>query len=280
MIITEAEARVVLGIESSATDTERALLTLLVPVACNRVKQYLEYDPEQAELTEIYPRHNVGGGVQIPSQSGQWRVNPAHTRAMFEDSNRSRDTLQLERLPVRSVSEVLVDTTANHGQADGAFSDSTEWEQGSDFWVEWDRTYSGSTTIGLCGTGCLISYGSWPTEIGTVRVKYRAGYSPEELAGRAVSDATNDSVVTMNRVDASGIKRAALLTVTRAFHEAIAFRKHSRVGFVPGSLTSENMGDYSYQVAGGAGVTDMTVSLPPEAAEELDEYRNYGVLRL
>jgi hypothetical protein len=180
---------------------------------------------------------------------------------------------------------VHVDESGNWGQQTASFATDTLWVFGEDYWIDFTQPYprgEGETVYskGLCKTGCLMAYGNWPTLAGSVRVQYRAGYSPIELLGRAEADATaSDGTITQAGVDASPIKRAARMTAVKAFHTWEAMRKKARVGFVPGNLKSESAGEYSYSVD-GSGVTDMTVSLPVEAKQDLEPFVHYGVGRL
>jgi len=280
MIINEAELRVMLGLQSSITDNERALITLVLPAACGQVKEFIGYDPVQAEHTDVLPRGDIAGGVHVPTDGGMWRVNVGRSRAMWEETAKARNTLQVTTLPIREVSAVYVDTQAKHGQASGAFAASTAWTAGSDYWVDWEELYSGSTTRGVARTGCLYSYGSWPTETGTVKVVYRGGYSPTELLGRATSNSVESSVITMNGVDASPIKRATLLQAVKMFHTESSYQKRA-TGFIPGALKSENAGDYSYTKDGDAtAFTGMTTGLSDEAKALLEPFVHWGRLRL
>ena len=284
MLITDAELMLFLGIESDATDRQRALIATIIPEACSRVKEFLHYDPEQRVWTELYPRADIIGGW-ASGGSTQWDINPAGTRAIETTGQLSGASLQLQHLPIRSVVAVHVDENGNWGQQTASFATDTLWVFGEDYWIEFtqpDPRGEGETVYskGLCKTGCLMAYGNWPTLAGSVRVQYRAGYSPIELLGRAEADATaSDGTITQAGVDASPIKRAARMTAVKAFHTWEAMRKKARVGFVPGNLKSESAGEYSYSVD-GSGVTDMTVSLPVEAKQDLEPFVHYGVGRL
>jgi len=284
MLITDAELMLFLGIESDATDRQRAIIATIIPEACSRVKEFLHYDPEQRVWTELYPRADQLGGWGS-SGSEQWDVNPSHTRAFLTSGGSGGNSLQLQHLPVRSVTAVHVDESGNWGQATSSLASDTLWVLGEDYWIEFTQPYprAGAETVyskGLCKTGCLMAYGNWPTTAGSVRVQYRAGYSPIELLGRAEADATAaDGTITQAGVDASAIKRAVRMTAVKAFHTWEAFRKKTRVGFVPGNLKSESAGEYSYS-ADGSGIADMTVSLPDEAKQDLQPFVHYGIGRL
>lgn len=280
MIATEAEIRVMLGLASSITDEERAALALFHPEAEGKVVEFLGYDPEQSVREEIYPRHLHSGGTG--RMSGVWDVNSAHTHARFETTITSAaETLQLQGLPVREVVEVRVDSDARHGDGTDAFGSGTEWVSGEDYWVEWDQTQAAG--IGVSRSGMLFASGSWPLRPGSVRVRYRAGFSAEELRGRpSASNVAADGTVTTAGLNASPIKRAVILTVTKAMMTWSQLKKKASSGFTAGPLQSEKLGDYSYTLGGASGenLSGLVVALPAEAEDALEEFRHYGLMRL
>ena len=115
----------------------------------------------------------------------------------------------------------------------------------------------------------------------SIKVTYRAGYSPAELQGRATANETaGDGTITQSGVNASGILRAALMTAVKSFHTWVSYQKDASVGFV-GPKSSESLGEYSYSGGhSGQGFTDLTIALPSEAIEELAPFVNYGRMRL
>lgn len=276
-IASEAEARAVLGLLSSITDDERAMLNLILPQAEGAVIDHIGYDPIQRLGTEYYPRADPSGGIGIVGAA--WDVSSNHRRAeLYGIRGRAPmfPTLQLERLPVREVTDLRIDYDGRFGQQTDSFDNSSRKELGGDFWLEQDRP-------NYCPTGCLFANFQWPMEPGTVRVIYRAGYSPDELAGRATSDATaSDGTITTARVNASPIKRAVLLTVTTAMQKWAALKKSSRTGWKPGGLSSEKIGDYSYTVGGSSAQTigGLKVELPGTAIEILEPFVHWGQMRL
>lgn len=282
MLITEAEVRAVLGLASSITDNERALLTLVVPEACARVIEHLGYDPEQRVTTELQPRMEIAGGPAMmgPNTDYDYISNTSNTRAILRPYASQGRTLQLSRLPVRAVTGLWLNQAAYAGQATNAFPDTTKMTQGSDFWIEMDEPLASDAKKGLSRSGCLFSQGIWPVTPHSVKITYRAGYSPAELQGRAAADeVASDGTITQAGVNASGIARAARITAVKAFHTWIVYAKKSVIGFQPGPVASESMGDYSYSAGAVQGLADMKVSLPPEAIDELQGFVNYGRMR-
>jgi hypothetical protein len=275
-IATETEARVMLGLMSTITDEERAVLNLLLPAAEAKIADHIHYDPCQRVATEIYPRQDPAGGYITGTAT--WDVDAQHRRAQMIYSGGSSPlypTLQLARLPLRSITDVWVDYNAKHGSATGAFAAATKWVQGTQYWGEWDET-------GYGPTGCVFANTLWPRHPGTIKVTYRAGYSPEELMGRATTTHTDtDGTITTAGVNASALKRACLLTLASAVQKWAALKK-GKVGWVPGGIQSENLGDYSYTVGGNAAATiaALVVELPGAAADLCEPFVHYGVMRL
>ena len=203
-------------------------------------------------------------------------MNEAHTAARHEPraTNVNR-TLQLQHIPIRSVATLHVDYDGKHGENSSGFADSTLWVQGDDYWAEFEEA-------NVCRSGMLFANGAWPIVPGSVRITYRAGYSTDELSGRATTSATVSDVVTTANLDAAGIKRAVIGTVGKAFQTWAALKKKASVGFVPGPFASEKLGDYAYNLAGTSAesIAGLMVELPGEAREALEEYRHYGLMRL
>jgi len=271
MIVSEDNLKLLLGLSSTITAEEQSFLSLIHPLAEGMVKQYLQYDPEQKlHNPEYYPRHHRSGGPGY-EESGVYGI--AGSKAYWYTASGEK-TLQLTHLPVRSVTSVYVDTDAKHGDTSGAFADDTEWTVGDDYWMDWDQE-------DVCLSGQLYAYGCWPSTPGTVKVIYRAGYSPTELAGNVTESSVSGDVITTKEVDGSGISMAVQSTVIASFLRAMSLKKKDSVGFTPGALLSEKLGDYSYTVdktTYGAG--GFAVALPSEAKQMLEPYRHYGLARL
>lgn len=270
MITSIADLQLMCGLSSSITEQERAVLTAIHPRVEASVKAFLGYDPEQSAWTEYYPRHDNAGGLDV---GGVWDVNASHTRAVWERFSSASDTLQLRNLPVRTISSLYVDTSGRFGKGSGAFPAATAYTEGTDFWGEYEAQY-------FCASGLLYSYGSWPIEPGSIKVTYTAGYSRLELAGRSTSTTSSDenSEISTKGVDGSGIVAAIATTAVAAMNRWGLTKKHSGAGFV-GPIQSESAGDYSYSLASGYLVSLIGTSLPPEAIEQLNAYRHYGVMR-
>ena len=277
MIVLESEVRAALGLMPAITDTQQARLMLAVMSGHAAIRKYLHYDPEQrAGNAEYYPRADSLINVD---HIGEWDVNTNHTRATFTNTRGIFKNLQLARLPIRSVSEVRVDYSAYFGQQNGDFGSGTEWEQGVDYAVEWDEE-------GVCRSGCLVAISTgWPVNPGTVKVTYRAGYSPLEFAGQATANETDvNGNVTKIGVDASPIKAATLMTCMAQYHQLHNWSQNQLTGLLtPGPKSSESLGSYSYSLANGAAaamITGMQLEVPPAASMLLEPFMHYGLMAL
>jgi hypothetical protein len=280
MIVLESELQIALGL-TDPTDTERARLALAMAGGHAAVRRKIGYDPEQKEgVAELYPRREVAGA---DIGGGYWDVNPSHTLALWHTQGDLFKFLQLERLPVRSVTSVFVDPSAYYGQKSGDFGTGTDWTQGDEFYVEWDSQQSAN--VGVCRSGQLIAVSAWPAGIGTVKVTYRAGYSQDEFRGPAASSSIDSAgIVTTQGVDASALKAGTLLTCMAKYMTLKSFSVSSLTGVhAPGPFSSESLGDYSYSLANpqaAALISGMAVDVPPEAMDYLSDFVNYGVLVL
>lgn len=276
-IASEAEARVALGLSSSITDDERAAITLFLPAAEKAVIDEIGYDPTQREDTEYYPRNAPTGGLGVPESI--WDVSSdGRTAQQYYQAGGGilYPNLQLQRLPVRAIADIWVDYDAKHGQATGAFPSSTKWVQGSDYWAEYDQDH-----LGL--SGCVFARSRWPLEPGTVKVQYTAGYSPDELAGRADTTGIDaDGFYNRVGVNASALKRAVLIALTAQMHKWATHRKSTTTGWIPGVKQSENLGDYSYSLGGSSGelTAGLVVELPKPAVELCEPFKHWGLMRL
>lgn len=256
-----------LGLSGSSTDEEKALVRAALSYAEGNIIKYLRYDPVQRVRTEFYPQLAASSlGV-----SGAWEV--AGNTAYFRRTDAvSVYSLQLKHLPIRSTDsdaansiDVRVDYDGRFGAKSGAFAVSTQKTEGSDFWPSYDGIDSNG--IAFCKDGQLNSIGIWPEEPGSVKVTYVAGYTYEEFAG-------SDSVL-----DASPIQWACIREAARYVKEALIKKKSSTLGWIPGILMSERLGDYNYKISPALANTLFggIYGLLPESKESLSEFVNYGL---
>lgn len=258
-ILDVSEVLLELGLSSAVTDEERAVVEQSVRRAESTVVRHLRYDPVLRTRTEYYPQRVSG----YQPREMVWESNDveAYQRA---ESEASTSELQLQHLPIRSVTSLYLDYDGRSGAQAGAFAVSTLKAEGTDYWPNYDRVDGDGNR--LCSDGVLRSLGSWPQEPGTVKVTYIAGYSPAELRGE-------DAII-----NAGPIIEALLLESCRRVRRMFALKKSNGRGMPAGIITSESLGDYSYSIdAGSANKMAMSSSgLMPESVELLSGFVNWG----
>ena len=257
-IIDFSEVQFELGLSDTITEEERAAITTALKRAEGAVRRFLGYDPVLAQRTEYYPQRRVGS----QRSEGVWEAEG--NNAVFRELSESPNTeLQLKHIPVRSIDSLKVDYNGHSGTVAGSFGADTEKTLGADYWPNNDLIDSDGNDV--CSDGLITNLGAWPSDPGSIKVVYTAGYSSAELHGE-VSD-----------LDASPIADAVLCEAVRRAKRFFALKKHATVGNVPGVITSEHLGDYSYSI--DAGMANQIVGggdLTPESKEKLSSFVNMG----
>jgi hypothetical protein len=260
-VITDDDIYADLGI-TIPTAAEAAVVTAAIKRALGAVKQYLGYDPCYSARTEYYPRMS---GTPLLTE-GVWEVND--TSAYLKDvSTGKRNELQLQHLPVRSITSLYIDYDGRSGTKVDSFSTDSLKTEGVDFWPNYQGIDSSGNKV--CFDGILHTDGIWPSEQGCVKVTYTAGYTNDELQG-------ND-----NSIDASPIWSAVLLEATRIARTILILQKGT-MGHVAGPKMSEKLGDYSYTLDTGmsskilGGVTGSSGGLSMDTKDLLEPFVNYG----
>lgn len=254
-----------LGLSSSPTEEERAIVQQAMVKAEGAVMKFLGYDPLQRARTEYYPQTNF----DPLNNSGVWEATDteAYLRRI---SSALTDELQLRHIPLRSSTaiRIYVDYDGRFGTRSGAFAAESEKTEGVDFWPQYDGIDSDGNKI--CNDGIVRSIGSWPTEPGSIKAVYTAGYSNAELEGQ---DALIDASPIMDAIVEESLRRAKkVLTL---------WKKNSRTGHNAGTITSEGLGEYNYSISGA--VMDKLLSaggLTLESREKLQPFAmfNLGVV--
>lgn len=247
------------GLSASATDEERALANTALVRAENAVKRYLHYDPLQRSRTEYYPQSDFTSSAR----SAIWESdgNQAFLRRLSEAVT---DELQVQHIPIRSITTLHLDYDARNNTRDNAFADETLQVEGTDYWPNNGLVDSGGNDV--CRDGIIRSVGRWPVEPGSVKLVYVAGYSLAELHGQ-------DEVL-----DASSIVEAIVDEAVRRVRKALVWKKSAGVGFTAGPLSGEKLGDYSYTTdnAMASRMFGGLWELLPETVAKLESYVNYG----
>ncbi|MCK9570089.1 hypothetical protein M0R72_14190 [Candidatus Pacearchaeota archaeon] len=258
-IISAAELLLELGLSSGATTEEDAIAASCIKRAEGAIKRFLHYDPAQQTHTEYYPQQDL----RSSADTGVWEVNEneAYLRTMAEAVT---SELQLRCLPVRSITSLHIDYDGKNGTRVGSFAADALKVEGVDFWPNYDQVDSMGAKV--CSDGIIKSGGQWPVTPGCVKVIYVAGYTFDELRG-------DDEVI-----DASPIWEVALDEAARRVRKMFTLKKSTRVGFVPGIVTRESLGDYSYSIDSSSAqqVTMVDKDLLQSSIEKLIPFINMG----
>jgi hypothetical protein len=245
-----------LGI-STPTDSEVAIVAKAIKSACSAIRNFIQYDPVFTSRTEFYPQQNHSD----MNAGGTWEAN--QTQAYFRRfAIQGEGIINLRHLPIRSVDHIYVDYDARFGTVAGSFGAGTEQIEGTDWWGVSDQLDSAGNRVNLSGQ--LRNIGQWPSELGTIKVIYTAGYTDQEFSGDDPS------------LDASGLVDAALIEAVRRARRALVLVKQLNIGFTAGPITSESLGDYSYSAQALKSVEFGGNTLSAEAIERASPFRNFG----
>jgi hypothetical protein len=259
-IIDVEEVILELGLSSSNTEEERSIAGVAIQRVEGIVKRYLKYDPSRRTHTEFYPQSDFRRDARI----AVWEINDtnAFQRRRVRGMN---DELQIQHLPIRSITDLRIDFDGRHGTQSGAFAASTQQVEGTDFWPNYDGEDDDGNSI--CRDGIIRSAGAWPTEPGSIKIVYIAGYSDAELHGQG------------GVVDASPITDVIISESIRKIKKAFVEMKQGAVGFVAGPMMSETLGNYKY-VLDSAITTRLfgnEWNLMPDSLDRLNDFVNYGM---
>lgn len=258
-IIDASEVLLNMGLSGTVTDEERAIVNTAIRMAEGAVIRYLKYDPVQRTRTEYYPQQDFNAH----SRHGIWEVDGNQAIRRRESLAATRE-LQVQHIPIRSITSLSVDLDGRFGTKSGGFA--TNKVQGDDFWPHFDGNDDDGN--GICRDGIIESIGVWSTIAGSTKIVYIAGYSEEEFHGQK------------SFVDASPIVESLISEASRKAETAFHRAKKTSVGFVPGTFTSEKLGDYAYTVdaASSTMLFGRTWTLMPETREALSDFINYGAM--
>jgi len=253
-----------LGLSDSSTEEERAIVQQALVKSWAAVARFLHYDPELKERTEILPVTDF----QRAALPGIWEIENQRAYVRRQVTAASSE-LQLSAIPLRSspAIQVWVSYDGRFGTRPTAFGAGDKKVEGQDYWAQYD-TVDGDDNK-LCSDGILRSFGAWPSEPGSIKVVYTAGYSDSELNGQS------------DNVDAAPIMDAVVEEALRRAKKVLTlWKKNARTGHNAGTITSEGLGDYNYSISGG--VLDKLLSagsLSSESKEKLAPFVLWGLDR-
>jgi hypothetical protein len=261
-IVDISEVLLQLGLSDSATEEERAIAGTATKRAESAIRKYIGYDPVQERRTEFYPQRDY-------KRSGSQTVWEATDTGAYQRylSEATTDELILRHIPIRSspAIDLRIDYDGRSGTQTGAFAVDTRKVEGTDFWPNYDGEDDAGSSV--CRDGLIRSIGLWPTEAGSVRIEYTAGYTDAELHG-------DDALV-----DAGDIVDAVIEEAVRRTKKGFVLAKQGIAGFVGGVIISENLGDYKYTIDPDSAkrLFGGTNSLLDSTKEMLEGYVHFGL---
>lgn len=169
MIVGLEEALFLMG-RVDPTPDDRAAVALYLPVAQCNVQDHLGFVVEQTTYTEFYPRALVD---QSGRQPGSELLDVVGDTAVFMSDSSNR-LLQLDNLPVRSITSIWENPVGHFG--DGAFDATHLLAAGTNYSLV--REAAGISRSGLVQR----LDGAWSAAPGSIKIIYVAGFSADELA--------------------------------------------------------------------------------------------------
>jgi len=255
MIVSLGELLTYMGIASTISDADRALLNMLHKMSEQAIKGHerIQNDLEYAQHTEYLP---IGDTGQSRGEVTLDDYGMANGRVVAEARYGRMDRLQLRHTPVVDDDNLAVyeDTDAYAGQGSDAFAAATLLTKGTDYFLDVDDPDNG-----ISRTGHLVRCsGTWSQEPRSIKVVYYGGFTAAQF----------DAGI------ATPIKEAVILTVVKAYYQA----KTNQQSQGAGPIKSESIGKYAATY--GSSVADansgMVITIPPEALEKLEPFMNLG----
>lgn len=246
-IVSSTEALAFMG-ESTPTASQLVLMDVVRPLAEDAVKNYVGYSIEQATHTHFLPDSDDF----IGEVTGYDVLN----NRVYEERDSGLIVVHPPERPIRSVTSVFEDPSAEGGQGSGDFGASTELTQGVDFFIDW-------TVEGVSWSGRLQRIvTNWSSKRRTIKIVYVAGLTAAELAGTSAVRGPNGGGV-------SALRYAVFLTASIFYREA-----ESLANGGVGPIQSERLYDYSVTYAKDI-VSQLSFQyrLPYKAQEVLQPFR-------
>lgn len=249
-LITSLDALAFIG-ESTPTSAQLVAMDVIRPLAEDAVKQYVGYSIEQATHTHYLPEDSTYQGELV----GYDVIN----NRVYEEYSCGPRFLYVPERPLRSITSIFEDPSAEGGQASGDFGVSTELTAGLDFYIDY-------TVAGVSWSGRLERIvTNWSTKRRTVKVTYVAGLTAGELAGTTAIRGPEGGGV-------SAIRYAAMMAASMYYNEAQSLNDGGQ-----GPIKSERLYDYAVTYADDmVKLMSMQYKLPPKAMLLLDPFRRYA----
>ncbi len=246
-----SELILVLGLGSTLTDADAALLEMTKRQVEDRIRRHCRWQITEKQHVEYLPRvSSIGVGDEFMLEKLS-----SNRAAWSHHGGSGGDELQLPHIFVSSIARLFQDTGAAAGQGSGDFGSGTLLTSGTDYYL--DRDASGE----FCRSGIVFrSRGvSWSRKARTIKVVYTAGFTPTQL-----DEEYRD------------VKDACIEETVRQFKRAKSRQGNDGGGV--GEVKSEMIGgEYSVTYTGDGGAAAST-ALSKEVSLALRPYRNMGLL--
>ena len=251
-ICSTAEVLTYLGLASNATDAQRGLVEMLMPLTDAAIKSFLGWNVIQTTYTHLLPDIDLFAisynDLGIPVDVVANRINYAFPGWPV--------ILQAPEIPLRSVTSLYADYSSLGGQNSSDFPANTLQVQGTDFYVDFDGALPSDTipyTSEISWTGHIRRWiGVWPARQRAIKLTYVAGFTPDEIDGK--------TAIPYRRIQ--DIKFAAILAAAAAYNEARATQING-LG-AQGPITQERIKDaaFTYDADAVRNMTGMFSRLP------------------
>ena len=173
-IVDLSEIIIYLGLQTTLTDSDKGLLTMLKTHSENDARRYVRHNITQptSDYVEFHPRTNrTRFGAEIVELSGDV--------VSLQQASIGGDIIQLDQIFVRSITEVREDFDGYFGSEASDFPAGSVLTEGTHYYM---RVEERINSTDLNKTGHLLRRsGNWPSRAGTVKVTYNAGFTAAEL---------------------------------------------------------------------------------------------------
>lgn len=249
-ILDSAEVLDDLGV-TSPSDAQKRRMERSISSAQRAVEQYLGYQIERKTNTEFYPqqRQRLSRDEFVDVKSG---------RVSF---GREGDAcLILSARPVINNSTLAVyqQIGAMAGQGSGSFPVSSLLTKGSDYYLD----VLGTANYSMSG----ILYrraGVWPDDPGSIKVVYDSGFTAADFA----------AVGSAQFPQAAIIYDCVFEEAKRDFRQRLIAENNIDK---PGTMTSENIGPYSYSAGGNTAAFSNVLTIGHDSKLKLQPWRKLG----
>ena len=142
-VVDVSEVLLEVGLSSSVTDEERAIVNTAITRAEGAVKRYLQYDPVQRLRTEFYPQRDF----VYTARTALWE-SEGDLAVLNYEADIATNELQVQHLPIRDTPaiDLRIDFSGRSGTS-GGFGTSSVKTEGTDFWPNYDGQDSSGNGI-------------------------------------------------------------------------------------------------------------------------------------